>query len=144
MNERKILIGPYSLGWIKAANISLNHKAFLEYLPAVDFESLIYYSLIQCGANKFEVDPIFENKIPHNKIIRKRFSIAPKKIIKIRNLVYKSFYQVLKIETKNEGLTSLLNFVADLLIGAERKCAIITPTKLPNIQDMRNKLPPEL
>lgn len=144
MNERKAIIGPYNLGWIKAANISLNHKAFLEYLPKVDFESLIYSSLIQCGASQFEVDPIFIDKIPQNEFIKKRFRIAPKKVIKIRNLVYMSFYNLLKSQAQVDELHRIINFIADLLIAVERKCAVISFKGIPDIKDLRSKLPAEL
>lgn len=116
MSERKVIMGPYNLGWIKAANRSLNHKAFLKYLPKVDFESLIYSSLSQCGASKLEVNPIFIDKIPRSKFIRSRFKIAPKKNTKIRNLVYLTFYNILKRKDKMEEIHAIVNFIADMAI----------------------------
>lgn len=149
MNERTVSVGAYQLGMLDVLKDIANLPLILEHLPPVDVEGIVYGCMIQCGAERFEVARIENRSLPNSKYLRSRLSYIPEeKTFKARNIISRAFQSFLPREYRRDAkcyeVWDIENFLADLLLCAERKTALMTLSALPDPDQFEGILPSEL
>jgi hypothetical protein len=150
MRERKVIVGPGQLGRMNALDEILNGDHMLgEYISAVDVQGIIYGSLMQCGAERFELIGTEEDKgLPESDFLQSRFSaLSESQSGEAYKVVHDSFDPFLPEDPKDEirsEIYTLMAFVSNLIIAAERKGSLMILNDFPDVESLRGSLPPEI
>ncbi len=123
---------------------------FKVYTPDIQFNTFLYSSLIQTGANIIEIVDDYSNLLSHSKTIKERLVKAKNDdYIQISEKIGKIFSKYSDaLHHKNKDLFRQLHitrvFIIDLLYSARNGSDFIFTDKLPNITPFKLIIQPDL
>lgn len=148
MANRKVIVGPYQIGFLAGLNQVLNDASFVSEKAEIDINGLFYACMIQAGVEKFESvgglpfssgSDFLQSRI--SKLSVKKWSKAYERIDISIDKFFPDDYEK---DRKYSSISELKNFLLDLTLAVERKSSVVLMSPLPNISNFKSIMPPEL
>jgi hypothetical protein len=145
---KKIFISPYSMGYFSAFQKIDTISTFRIYAPDIRFNTFLYSSLIQTGADLIEVIDDPHKLFGESRTINQRVLESDKNsYLKLSETIHIFFNKYIKRITKNKILSSsLMNaemLTTDLLYSVGRGSDFIFSGEIPDLLPYKALLQPE-
>ena len=149
MSERTALVSIATLVVMDEVGDLMKHPVFLDIASPVDLESVIYSSLIQCGAERFELPYFEEQKPPDSEFLKARIKNIPEREpSNARRQIREMFAEILPEnwwrDDKYAKVWRIQWFLDELLLCAERKISLASRYPVPDVGGLEELMPPEL
>jgi hypothetical protein len=147
---KKIFISPYSMGYFTAFQRIDEISDFKIYAPDIRFNTFLYSSLMQTGANLIEIIDDPSKLLKKSKTINERVLQSNKESYrKVSKSIYALFSKYAKdIPKSNKKLLDTLKntemLIVDLLYSVERGSDLIFTGKIPDLTPYKSSLQPDI
>ncbi|PKA06400.1 hypothetical protein [Leptospira harrisiae] len=148
MNNRIVSIHPYQLGAISALNDFANISIREEKRKTINVNSIIYSTLLQCGASHINIHysslDNFKPNFSPNKI-----SLIHDSSFKFKNSIISEIFlhylpESYRNNEKYKEVSRIESYLENILFAAQTNTSVINMFKFPNINNLKEILPSEL
>ncbi|EMY69349.1 hypothetical protein [Leptospira vanthielii] len=148
MNNRIVSINQFQLGAISALNFVANISIHKEKREPINVNSIIYSTLLQCGASHINIHDTPKNRIvtdfPSTKISLINETSSKTKESIISNLFLHYLPKDYSSNEKYKKIKNLEFYLENILFAAQTNTSVINMFNFPNINQCKELLPAEL